>query len=124
VQRVSLIPGNGIGPEVAAGGKFEGASEPGIYALAPGSATFAVNLQPEESRTRPMPMERLLSLGVPAHTPQTAVTVSPGDAASRRVEDESRQKLWRWLIAGAVVILLGETLLAGALSRRFRPAGV
>jgi hypothetical protein len=44
-------------------------------------------------------------------------------AAQRNVrlknEDlENRQKLWRWLVVGALMILLVETWLAGRLHRR------
>jgi len=38
------------------------------------------------------------------------------------IELEQRQKLWRWLIVAALMVLVGETLLAGWLSRRSAPA--
>ena len=33
------------------------------------------------------------------------------------IETESRQKLWRWIIAAAVAVLMVETLLAGLAAR-------
>ena len=35
----------------------------------------------------------------------------------RDVELESRQKIWKWLVVMAIVLLIAETLLAGWLSR-------
>jgi hypothetical protein len=35
----------------------------------------------------------------------------------RDVELESRQKVWQWLLAAALVVLIGETWLAGHYSR-------
>ena len=41
------------------------------------------------------------------------------EAAEQRLatEIEARQKLWRWLIVAALVVLLLETMLAGRLAR-------
>jgi hypothetical protein len=112
----------GAATTVQPSAQFDATTEPGIYSIAPGNETFAVNLPAEESRTRPMPTERLLALGVPARNPTAAAVSTTNDPQSRRVEDEARQKLWRWVIAAAVLFLLGETLLAGTFNRRNLPA--
>ena len=36
----------------------------------------------------------------------------------QRAELENRQKLWRWLIAGVLVVMLAEIILSGWLVRR------
>jgi hypothetical protein len=38
-------------------------------------------------------------------------------AKAQAAELENRQKLWRWLVVAALVVLLLETLLAGRLTR-------
>jgi hypothetical protein len=97
---------------------FEDADQPGIYKLLlPGaSRPVAVNLAPSESRTAPLAVEELeqrgVALGVPAWS----------ESRGRRLRDvelESGQKLWQWLVAAALGLLVVETWLAG---RRSRPA--
>jgi hypothetical protein len=84
------------------------------------SFQFAVNLDPAESKTAPLALEQLERLGV-------AVKFQPTQTAAQRqrqqqhlqaAELEQRQKLWRWLIVAALVLLVMETLLAGWLTRR------
>jgi hypothetical protein len=104
---------------VELGGKFTATDLPGVYTIVPGGQRFAVNLAPDESRILPLPIERLTSLGVPLRTANAqAVSDSPKDAALvEAAELEKRQKLWRWAIAAALLVLLIETLFAGRLSR-------
>ena len=85
----------------------------------PGGQRFAVNLAPDESRTLPLPIERLTSLGVPLRTAnvQAASETPKNTALIEAAELEKRQKLWRWAIAAALLVLLLETLFAGRLSR-------
>jgi hypothetical protein len=112
------------GSEVAATGKFTGTDLPGIYTIAPGAQHFAVNLAPEESRLTPLTPDRLTTLGVPLR--RTAPVPAPADprraAQAQASEVEGRQKLWRWLVAATLVVLLLETLIAGRLSRPAAPA--
>jgi hypothetical protein len=94
---------------------------PGIYSVIPpqSSARFAVNLDAAESRTAPLPAEELMRLGVPLKAPE--VEMAKGTEQRRRLhsaELENQQKLWRWLIVAALVVLLMETWLAGWLTRR------
>ncbi len=93
---------------------------PGIYTL--GSAQpprkFAVNLDPRESRLRPLPVEELERLGAPVA--KSAAAVAREAERKARLQDaelESRQKLWRWFIAAALAVLLFETWLAGRTAR-------
>jgi len=111
-HQVSLNPGET---------NFSGTLIPGIYSLASAQPPkrFAVNLDPSESRTAPLPVDDLEHLGVPLKRPVPPAWV----AAQRNVrlnnaEQENRQKVWRWLIAGALLILLPETWLAGRVYRR------
>ncbi len=134
------------GSEAQATGKFTAADQPGIYSITSdggrssrdagaggGGATsgvagappsknvqrFVVNLAPDESRLTPLTSDRFVTLGVPVRkTPRTA----PAEAARREAqaqaaELEGRQKLWRWLLLAALVVLLLETRIAGKLSR-------
>jgi hypothetical protein len=80
---------------------------------------FAVNLDAAESRTGLLPIDDLERLGIPLKARE--VSVAQQLEAKRRLHDaelENRQKLWRWLTFGAVVILLGETWMAGLTTRR------
>jgi hypothetical protein len=105
--------------EVAPETSFNKTEEPGVYVIHPGEVSFAVNLAPEESRTSPLPLDRLTALGVPLRGSHAATPIDPAKIAeARRAEDESHQKLWRWLIAAAVVFLLAETVLASRVDRR------
>jgi hypothetical protein len=101
-------------------GRFAGTDQPGIYNIAGSDVRFAVNLHPEESRLAPLPHDRLTSLGVPLLAPGDAsagADAAKFDPEAQAMELESRQKLWRWLLAAAFVILLVETWLAGRLAR-------
>ena len=105
---------------------FAGTDAPGIYRVAAAGKEwrFAVNLDPAESRTAPLSTEELEQQGVPVS--RQAAPAAP-DAGQRAVlqglEAESRQKLWRWLVAAALAVLLLETLLAGRALRRTADAG-
>jgi hypothetical protein len=96
--------------------------QPGIYTVSSMQPpiTFAVNLLPEESKTAPLTLEEFERLGVPL---QHETTPSKREVQHHRehlqaVELEGRQKLWRWLIVAALVILVMETWLAGQVTRR------
>jgi len=93
---------------------------PGIYALSTPSRQFVVNLDPSESRTAPLPVDELERLGVPVLQKPTDAPLQDAERKRRfqNVELENRQKLWRWFIAGTLVVLLFETWLAGRTARR------
>ena len=101
---------------------------PGIYSVRrldpDGEAvrTFAVNLDPSESRTGPLANETLEQFGVKL----------AGDSARQKLDAEAlrqmqtaelegRQKLWRWLVLAAIAFLIGETWLAGRVDRARLP---
>jgi hypothetical protein len=103
------------------------ATEPGIYFVARSSPIdgpplrFAVNLDPHESETSPLPVEELEQLGVRLTSGEKSRHVEAEHARRRQmlaVELESRQKLWRWIIIGSLAVLFVETWLAGWLTRR------
>lgn len=74
---------------------------------------WAVNLAADESRTAPLGLDVLESVGVlltPADGVEAAAELRQEQMA--RSELESQQKLWRWLLIGALVVLLVETLVA------------
>jgi hypothetical protein len=104
------------------GEKFMGADQPGIYSVISTQQVmnFAVNLAPEESKTAPLPAEELERLGVPLkHQPTlTAKELQQRREHLQAAELENRQKLWRWLLVAALVVLVLETWLAGRLTRR------
>jgi hypothetical protein len=103
---------------------FEATDEPGIYevlGLQP-PFRFAVNLDPAESRTALRPVEELERLQVPMRVTEEVAPVSTDRKIQlHQAELESRQKLWRWLIVSALVVLIVETLVSRWLSRG-RPA--
>jgi hypothetical protein len=78
-----------------------------------------VNLDPAESRTAPLPIEELARLAVPVKAREIALA-KPAERSAQlhKAELESRQKLWRWLIVGALVVLIVETWVAGRITRR------
>lgn len=99
---------------------FAGADMPGVYTAdlgGPAPVSFAVNLDPAEGATAPLPVEALEQLGVRlAGGPPEAV--DPEQIRQmRNVELEGRQQAWRWLILAAIGILIVETLLAGRVAR-------
>ena len=89
---------------------------PGVYSVetAKGAREFAVNLDPSESKTAPLPRRD-----------PGAIRLPPGDEPSRietdremmrqmqNAELEGRQKLWRPVILAAISVLIVETWLAG-----------
>lgn len=108
-----------------ADGRFAQTDLPGLYSIGttPAAGQFAVNVRPEESRTAPLPVETLEKLGVPMQTANTETPAKAAQAAQRQrdlqaAELESRQKIWRWLILAALMVLMMETWLAGRLTRR------
>ena len=104
--------------------QFNQSDLPGIYTLnTTPPAQFAVNLDPIESKTAPLPLEELERLGVPVKPPtiQTVAELETKRLHLQAAELEQRQKLWRWLIVAALVVIVGETLLSGWLTRRAIP---
>jgi hypothetical protein len=95
---------------------------PGVYSVvgAEPPFRFAVNLAPEESKTAPLATEQLEQLGVPVRVQPvaTAKEMARREAQLKATELESHQKLWRWLIAATLVVIIVETWIAARLTRR------
>jgi len=118
--------------KLARGEKFSQTDLPGTYSVssvqpvregqenAAAAFQFAVNIDAAESKTAPLATEELERLGV-AVKAQPVQSEKQAEQKRRHLlaaELEHRQKLWRWLIVAALVVLVGETLLAGWLTRR------
>ena len=126
-QTATIRKPDGKESVLSAGQRFAGTDQPGVYAGTVGSGTdtirFAVNLEPTESRTVPLPVEDLERLGVPLKPPE--VNLKKEAEKKERLhasELEQRQKLWRWLLVGALLFLILETAVAGRLTNRPVPA--
>jgi hypothetical protein len=89
---------------------------PGIYTAA--DSQFAMNLTPAESKTTPLPVDELEQLGVPVKlsTPKLAADQQRTAQRFQAAEAENQQKLWRWLILGALAFLVAETFLAARIT--------
>ena len=124
-RRGDTTPGSVSKPDaaelqLAAGAdRFDETDLPGVYHLQAGELQeqFAVNLAPEESRTALLEPGELEELGVRLGRQPTRAELVDRRRQMRDLELESRQKLWRWLIAAALGIIIVETWLAGRLSR-------
>lgn len=115
-QPVTVRKPDGATVEIPAGGSFNQTDQPGVYQLSPGTGKFVVNLLPDESRTTPLPEETLASLGVPLRDPAALTAAAPEAkrlASAQAAEVEGQQKLWRWLVMAALLIVLVESWLAG-----------
>ena len=106
------------GPEVA---RWE-VTMPGTYRVGD-TVRVGVNMDPAEGRTAPLPPDRLESVGVrmDAAVSSQAAEVTRPKGVPPAAEAEGRQKWWRWLIVGALAVLVLESLVAGIQARR-RPS--
>lgn len=109
---------------MAAGTPFTDTDVPGIYSVTTGAGLrrFAVNLPLDESRTAPLSADDLAILGVPLQTmAEEAARTPPGEQHHLlQAELENRQKLWRSLIVGLLVVAVAEIILGGWLGRRVK----
>jgi hypothetical protein len=122
-SRLTIRKPDGTQLELPASDKFNQTDQPGIYTVTSiqPPLRFAVNLDPLESKTAPLPLEQLERFGVP-------LKKQPIKESSRQIEQrrqqmlatelESRQRLWRWLVIAALTVLILETWLAAWLTRR------
>ncbi len=100
--------------------EFRGADRPGLYSIATveGPETFAVNLDPSESRTNPLAVETLEQLGCRLVSQTAVAENAEREQQLRDVQLESRQKLWQWLVVAALGVLVAETWLAGRVTKQ------
>ncbi len=121
-EAFTVTPPDGPVEAVAAGATaFARTKQPGIYKLTAGAKTarVSVNLDVAESRTSPMPMDLLERYGAPGEAKTVDATrTAKREALLQSNEAEGRQKLWRWFIAGTLLVLLIETAIAGWTDRR------
>ena len=104
--------------DLALDSAFAETEQPGLYNLEVEgrSETVAVNLAADESRTSPLPVEQLESLGVrfgAAERPEDVLRAKDRERQLQLVELEQTQKLWRWGLLAVIGLLLIETWLAG-----------
>jgi hypothetical protein len=98
---------------------FEGTDQPGVYSVASSGTErqFAVNLAASESKTAPLELDELEQRRVRLRRQPARADEREQRRQMRDAELESRQKLWRWLLAMAMAVVIGETWLAGRLAR-------
>ena len=97
---------------------FTTTSTPGLYQLRGDNDAidFAVNLPALEGDTAILEETRLEQFGISLGNQQSAEQQQQRERQMRDIELESKQKLWQWLIFGAVLLLCAETWLAGRLT--------
>ena len=119
---VVKIPGGKSATLAAGSDHFSATDAPGVYALqgGAGDTRFAVNLAAAESNTAPMETEQLEQRGVRLGATATRDERIDRLRQERDIELESRQKIWKVMLAAAVGVLLIETWLAGLADRKTR----
>ncbi len=124
-DRVPLPAAEGLlihkpdGATVNGGSSFTDTDLPGVYTVdtPDGPRSFAVNLDPAESKTSPLTIETLEQFGCRLASRALQANDPERQRQLQNLELEGRQKLWRWLILTAIVVLIVESWLAGRLSR-------
>jgi len=91
---------------------FAETETPGLYTARLGGEefVFAVNLDPAEGQTSPLDPDLLARRGVTLNAGQTAAARLERMRQERDTELEGRQKLWRWLLLAALLLLVAETI--------------
>ena len=116
---------HGTAVELPAGTtQFFGTDIPGIYTVSwdNHSIPLAVNLSDLESQTTPLEIEQLERRGVPLGSVPPQTERLERLRQLRDQELESRQKLWRWLLVGALGLVILETWWAGRSEQALMPA--
>jgi hypothetical protein len=105
---------------------FDGTDTPGVYSIptADGTHDFAVNLDPQESRTTVVGAETLEQLGCRLVGSNTLVQNEHERQHLQDVQLEGRQKIWQWLLVAALGLVVAETWLAGRATKQALPKGV
>ncbi|KAA5545862.1 VWA domain-containing protein [Roseiconus nitratireducens] len=97
------------------------AEEPG-FARGQDETLVAVNVDPRESETDPIDIDRFSQLGVRVSSLESQQQDKQAQRALRDVELESRQGWWQWLILGTIAFLAAETWLSARTSRQAEAA--
>ncbi|MCA9141087.1 MAG: hypothetical protein KDB00_30160, partial [Planctomycetales bacterium] len=110
-----LGPNRQLAPEsIAVGDALEGdevATEPGFIDLDDGTK-IAVNLNPVESQTAPIDLDRIAEFGAVVSSPATREQDETAERALRDIELEARQGWWQWLILATLGLIAAETIVA------------
>ncbi len=106
---VKYPSGKKVEPE---GDIFDDTSEPGIYEIRKNGKTsyVAVNVDPRESDLTPIPPDELHDLV--AGVSETNIRSASFSSAKPDEQQEKNQKIWRFVILGVILLLIGETWLA------------
>ena len=104
-------------------GEPKAAESPGVFTAVIDNdrVEYAVNLPASESETAPMQLERLDQFGVRRTAEVSRDERLARIRQARDVELEGRQKVWRWLLVGCILLLMTETFWAGRASRPLAP---
>ncbi len=85
------------------------------------SPDFVVNLDPSESLTTPLSVETVRAVGLPMDSESNSSSKATGiQRQLHNSELEQQQKLWRWIIIAAILVLFVETLVAFRVARASR----
>jgi hypothetical protein len=105
---------------------FDATDTPGVYSIsaADGPQHFAVNLDPQESRTTAVGAETLEQLGCRLVGSRDLVQSHEERQHLADIQLESRQKIWQWLLVAALGLVVAETWLAGRATKQALPKGV
>ncbi|MGB8854943.1 MAG: DUF4350 domain-containing protein [Pirellulales bacterium] len=120
----TLTTPSGASIAVAAGQReLPAATEPGIHVLRRDDMAerLAVNVPPEESRTTAIAADQLADLGMPLEAQESAAVIAAKAERlrqSKAIDLERRQQFWRWFVAAALGLVIGETLLASRYQSR------
>ena len=102
--------------------RFTDTDQPGLYRWIRGDEqrVFAVDVSASESRTTPLDPNMLEQYGVPLGRQASQEKQQEAQRQMLDQELEGRQQVWRWMLAAALVLLVGETWLAGRVDRARR----
>lgn len=101
-------------------------TSPGIHAFTSSADSqlvnlkIAVNINPSESQIDTMPADQISALGVEVGTHNTTQEEVEQQRLLQDFELENRQKLWKWLVIGALALIIAESWLAGRTDRSNR----
>ncbi len=111
----AMIETGGRGPVIV----DDAHDTPGIHRS--GSTVVSVQLDPAESERTPLPESELRALGLPLDPPMDLARTAEIARELSDAEQEGRQRLGWWLLVGAAVFFLAETLYAGFAGKRPTP---
>jgi len=125
LDQVALAPSGATRPLPAGEGpRYLPLEQHGFYTVRPPGSdparpfVMAVNVDLEESNlARIDPEELVLQITAATGTPVEGEQNLAQAAELQRADQERRQSLWRWLLIGALALLIGETVLSNWVSR-------